>query len=803
MILSIIPLLIFFVVAFFVARLTWRRMASGRFPPLPATAPVAPASARAVEAVVFATLGTILIVLSGTQQSYGGYLLMLGDISNPLALAVVTATIVALLLVLLAALLSWLGRSTGAFITSAAAVIAYGLFLNAGHTPAFGLIKSSNRTSTVLLTINASGEDVPGARLWVNGVDLGALPYHGTLGEFLAKVPVWKEPPADYETDTTDRIHYYFSANPNTVHERRWITFNLPPIPNADGQFAHEDEGKEKVKYYARVQYAGEWALATGNSGGGGGGGGLFFSAQSNFGITLPERQKRLDTLLNIARANDYHVDAAWLAAAETFRSDGIDAILKARDDEPQMQNIWDTWARSKYPVDSATTPDAAWAIFQRICDDADAANSYETMTPQGRALELLAPRLPADRLLRAAGDMLRQVRGGYSYSFGTRFGEFHFATQSEGRTLANPAARDSVARPNAFVTAHALWVFHQAQLKAGVSPTLIQARVVPDLLRLNPVGETNLRVAAFLGGPLAADFILRHDWHAQVEYSNFDDRFWFHGENVNKWLYLAAHMQDPAAREFRRAHPDELLKLAAQLTPDMSNEIGGDVDFLFEDPNLAARFWPQFSAKMQAGSSFNKLQTLFGFLTRMNAPPDLYLEAWRKHASDAFSDPTGDLARLAKIDDPARRQAVINVMRTADVPKERLRWGYQTDTAARSAMNTALDAAERPQVNALANRRLLEIRQLTRPTDLARIANWLRHSNDTPASLPDLLAVDTNPQLRQLAIQPLALRPTSEHRALLATLAQDPDPAVQQAAQQALKDLATLRTSPPPTSER
>jgi HEAT repeat protein len=154
------------------------------------------------------------------------------------------------------------------------------------------------------------------------------------------------------------------------------------------------------------------------------------------------------------------------------------------------------------------------------------------------------------------------------------------------------------------------------------------------------------------------------------------------------------------------------------------------------------------------------------------------------------------DLSELANISDAKVRAAAVAEFRQGGMLPAMVGI-FSTEEYTR-----VLDAAANPEPDFRCRRLLPVVKALKLPEELERLIHWLK-SEDAPVRMPELLAVDGDAHLRLAAAQTLALQPTPGRRELLERLTNDGDSAVQQAAQQALKDVATLRTSPLPTSQR
>lgn len=775
---------------------------------LPSPAPRASRTARTLEAFVLAMAATIIIAIAATDNSTGGYMLILDELRPEYAAVNIAMFVAVVAVTALAIGLTWLGRNRLGFTLLATGLTCYGLVLNAGRYPAQWFVPASFVEPYCHYTIQISGANVQGAELWVNGVYLGKMPYTTTLDEFEAKVPYWTEPPADYETDVENVYHYeWFGAFSRPMH--RWIKLDFPRRPTTAERTQGTTLPSERKTYYARVRYAGQWGLATGGGGSGGGlSSGLVFHLSSYADVEFLDRQRRLETLLNKARLADYCVGEDWFKAIETYNEDGWFALVAAAEKDPLMAQVMDAWAAWRYGLDKVSDADSGWRAFERICDEADAQQQYLTASVAGRAVELLVPILPQERLLDRAIAWIRKanmfnyfwwrtndrLEFGYTKralgSMGSG-GKVHFNFYGSGTGRGFLPA-------SGFAVAHAVWKLNETlRTQGGVEPNAVRQNLAPEILcwQYQSLSDMPLRVIAYLGGAEVDRFLLRQNWGADPESLPRETSFFIGRGQVNKWLYLLAYLNDEAGSRFRSENADKIMALAdARYEGPYYSSRLPDIDFIFSDTNMARQYWPRFAELTRQKAQDYALQQQWRYLLKMGAAatPDMFVEAWRSTEID-YMDSGNALELLYDLKPPLQQKVVDALVQEVREHPENIKEG---------GSNAPEKMISRLQEHALGSKMqaqavgLFSTLQKDLNDDAGRLRKnvplWLEHAqSDSP--LVEMLAEAESPELRRMAIGALMALATPRHRELLGRLMQDADPAVQAAAREADAQLQTL----------
>lgn len=774
---------------------------------LPASAPPAARIARIVETTVLGAAGILILAIAATSRSTGGYLLMLDEISPAYATVNVLMFLGAAAGVALALVIAYRGRTAGGALVLTLFLIAYGLALNAGSYAGKLFVSAEIVKPVIEYTMDVSGENVRGAELWVNGVCLGKTPFRTTMDAFEATTPYWPEPPSDYETDKGE-IPRYEPRGVNVGHHRRWTAFMLPA--RRDGDY------EQRRKYYARVRYAGEWGLWEGNSSSGSGGSAVTRRAYSVLGVVFPERQKRLDALLDKARLAGYDVTPEWFQTIETYDEDGWIALRRAVPDEPEMMAVLDAWATWRYGLDKVTDADSAWRAFEGICEEADAKKQYLTPSVAGRAVELLVSKLPEDRLLDRAVRLIRSA-GLFHYLTWRMNGRLQFGYVAEGRavSLGGDGGISSRAfggkigsRPfpaSGFPVAHAVWALsEQYAADPSTQPNVIQQRIAPELVRWHSGAglPDPLLVAASFGGPGIDRFLLRQNWWTDGRGLDWEDRLHTGGREVNKWLYALAHLNGKAGHEFRCDHAAVVMDMADTAclggSPWPSEE---DVDFVFLSPPLAKEYWPRFARIVREHTHDGKLEPQWRYLLRLGdaATAEMFVDAWRETPIEHGELETA--ARLLPRIAPPLREQVIGALVECVQHSDANPTSYAQGINPKDRVIATLQAYGHGTVEQVEAERLYAALRTGSQDDQRLLRKnvplWLAQTEPN-SPLVGMLAGSEDADLRLMVMAALREHPTPVHVALLTRLLEDPDLSVRKAAEDTASYLRTLSARKP-----
>jgi len=574
---------------------------------------------RRAEALILLMAAMAIFAFTATNTSTGGRLLTLDQYRLGFALTNVVVAVVIGLVILLGAFAVLKGLTSAGVIVVIVALCSYGMLLNGPELLMESLAPEGSTVPASTLSFVMYGTDTKDAELWVNDVRLGTLPYETTFDEFYEKVPYWAEEPNEMKRENRDAWllvkDHRVPGGRSGSFENRWARIRLPKEPvHWDERDSTPHKSEEERTYYVRVKLGGEWGYATGGSGSSGGGGGRYDrrSANVHFGFTFLERQKRIEKLLDVARAYDYEPGGDWFEAIETYNSDGWIAVRQAMDTEPEILKLLDAWARWRYDLDEVSDEKSAWAKFEQTCDDVDQRQYYRSSDVAGRAVELLAAKLGPERLVERAGRLLRRT-GMLSWLTWKMNGRVQFGytnlpegikTGATGRHSWRGIGGGRRTLPiRAYAVAHAVWRLHEllhAEDPNGVN--IVQEKVVTEAIR----------------------------WHPH----NMGLR---HREDVEDGLSL--------------------------LFGDLEAGSG----------SLACEYWPRFAEYARTGSRIHEsLQIQWEYLLEMEpvSTVDMYLEAWA--ASVTYTNAGFAIMMLERLPDEKRHavaRALLDYVETNGAP--------------------------------------------------------------------------------------------------------------------------------------
>ena len=208
-------------------------------------------------------------------------------------------------------------------------------------------------------------------------------------------------------------------------------------------------------------------------------------------------------------------------------------------------------WAVWRYGLDKVADADTAWQAFERIGEEADVQQQYLTPSVAGRAVELLVPKLPQERLLDKASKLIRNtgsfqyfkwdMNGRLQFGYSQRQGGVSLGRSSEGWSSGGRAGSPQFPM-SGFPVAHAVWMLYESQ------PNVIQRRIAPEIIRWQYQAglATPLVIAACFGGPDIDQFLLRQNWHADPHQLEREERVWLMGRD-GPFLFVEAGCKSPS----------------------------------------------------------------------------------------------------------------------------------------------------------------------------------------------------------------------------------------------------------------
>ncbi len=775
---------------------------------------------RRAEAVILLAAATAVFVFTATNTSTGGRLLVLDQLKFGFAVVNAAVAFGVILVVLLGVLITYRkGWTSMGTIIATMALCAYGMLLNRPEHLLESLAPEDSTVPPATLTFAMYGTDAEGAELWINDVKLGTLPCEMTFGEFYEKVPYWAEEPNEMKLENRDAWlvipDYSWPGPGGGSNKMPWARIPLP------GEPAHRDEREssarrksEKRDFYARVKLGEEWGYSTGGAGRSGGGGGRDGRRQTkvSFGFIFPERQKRIEKLLDIARAHDYQPGGEWFETIETYNSDGWIAVRKAMDTEPEMLKLLDTWARWRYGLDEVNDAKSAWLKFEQICDEADTRQFYRTSDVMGRAVELVVPELEPERLVKRAMELIRRItmlswltwemNGRVQFGYTEVPDGMH--TGASGHTWRAMGGGGRGLPISGYAVAHAIWRLHELlQEEDSVGPNIVQEEVVPTAVRWHSHNMSLLRIACHFGGPQLERYLLRQNWRADPKGLPWREKIDFVGNEVNAWLYHLAHLRSPGGREFREEHAEAIFDMTDAICEAEVRDRGDmeeELDFLFHDldcgdRSLAYKYWPRFCEHARTYVHVrDPLRIQLEYLRKMEpvSTVEMYVEAWRETETDS-GDYTSALRVLDELPYEKRRAIAEALVKDVGAKGPAKFDGMSGEELVRKIR----PYLERGNEDERQVRRILERMDKRNGYTRDEIRTWLSEGKPWHP-LVGMLAEESDPGLRVLVMGALVSHPTPENREILSRLLNDPDEGVREAAAEARAKIEQLKNMPP-----
>ena len=395
---------------------------------------------------------------------------------------------------------------------------------------------------------------------------------------------------------------------------------------------------------------------------------------------------------------------------------------------------------------------------------------------------------------------------------YGMVNGHFQFATYP-----------DSGWRPRDGITAGVLPVAHalrclddRLDAEHPHSDNIVERRITPALMRIDPDSQSILDLAAGLGGSAYETFLTRHNWRfrpARDDYSNNTIRLDV-DVTENQWFYRRVTDDSPAGARFRAENTDRILGLAERLIGSTTSGIrrgywDRDLEFLFLDTqgqSLALTFWPRF--KTLAGvdaEPYEKVTVLWAYLARAypDSTPDMFVDAYRDCAgkqrlqNSTFTPldllPAGGKfavldSLLAETDRRLEQEDPVAIRKGRSIYK------MDHDELYMRTLLLPCEPAAKRLVTYIATPENTRRRQT--------IADWIANAR-IHVAVVEGLAASGDPELRVLAVQAALKDPRPAYREVFSRLEADPAQPVREAVKRLKATHDTWLSQPLPRSGR
>ncbi|MBN1591129.1 MAG: hypothetical protein JW888_16565 [Pirellulales bacterium] len=756
--------------------LMWLARRSRRWQPRAGRSPSL--AARIAETTAIAGIGVALLTLLMTYRCYDGMPYALSD-EAPASAGAEYWTVLAIWSAIVAAglLLSWSGRGGLACAVLTVFFCAAGYAVNDGLVLGYKNHVEAIRATPVPIEITLN-DGIRGADVWFNGIYVGKTPIRTTADELFKKVPVLKEQPAEW----TDHKKCYYNRHGNGHRPLGWVHLRPPT------KVISEDMDPEYHEIFARVELNGQRMYAA--SGTWSEGGSRMFGqirpGHVRLAMMLPNWDDETELLIQCARLADYQVDQDWIDAAESYGDRVWEAVRRESEDEPALDRVLDAWATQRYGLAGVRGPDSAWDTFEHIAAEADKQRGYSTDSPPGRAIELILPYLDAERLVDRAAKRITSFRTppATSAAYGERGGQRFFMTLP-------PHAWDSLRLvPRDAVLAHAIWKLDERlDQQDNTRDNPIEQRITPALLRLDARPGNLFTMAGILGGREYEQFVLRHNWRAKPsDWSDFENVERVGSAEVNRWRYLAAHLDSPAGRAFRRKNVGPVFEMSEQIVRDSrdfgSSRFPDSLDYLFFDVadgpgSLAERFWPSFDrlATNEPHSLNEAVAIRWNYLVRMQprCTPERFAEVYRRYGDCRVIQGNSRNSVLARLEPELRFEVLTALVVAAEELPEKNNPGNREFQLRKANADDFVQLRLQVPCEQAADEMLAWLTENSKQHK-ERMSQAERMSKGDQLSDHHLrrLAKAKDAELRRLAIEPIRLRPTSERRAMLRDLLAD-----------------------------
>lgn len=658
------------------------------------------------------------------------------------------------------------------------------------------------------ITLN---DNIPGADVWFNGVYLGKTPIHITDKELFKKVPKLTEPPEAW--NDSKKYHHDIDGKESRPLSRINLT---PPTRIA----YHQDEPKQ-LDFYARVELNGQkmyrgWYCVSESAGSRMRGN--IQPGHIKLGMFLPRWEKEVDQLLQRLRFNNYQVDDAWIAAAESYEPHVWQTMRRLSKNEPELNQAIDAWVTRRYKLDGVRGPESANDVFNHIVTETEKQLLFNSDSPAGRAIELLVPYLDVKSFVNQTEAMLdsfpKHCEGPVPYNSFYPSGQFS--------TTLYPEHSHLKILTETIVSLYATWKLDERlDRQDNQQDNLIEQRIVPALLRHNYNGNSNtFTMAKNLGGSIYEQFVLRHihgethfnpNLHGYNPYSNCPWGGW-----KDNWWFLTFSIDSEAGQAFRQKYANDLLKISREIVakqdhlwPAPDSHIG----YLFRDlPNhqecLAVQFWPDFNqlAYGKNGQDPEGAQIRWAYLAEIQkyTKPKMFVDVYRRFADkNRIIQGNVDKCVLTKLEPDLQRKVLETLLKEAkkslkekksdDIILATHRANYDDFLQLKHLIPSEQSAAE-----------MLDWINEDPKEQEQRIKRVKRMAKRDLLSIHHLrkLAEAKDPKLRRLAFAPIRKSPTTERRELLQKLLKDPDKQIRAEAEKLDQKLKALPNQPLPVQK-
>jgi hypothetical protein len=443
-------------------------------------------------------------------------------------------------------------------------------------------------------------DQLAGADVWMNGVNLGKTPIEISARELFSKVPDWpNESPEKKAVHDDAPGNRWTDSSGKTYSRWGWCPLHTRPHIPRSSQIYFKVDFKGIPGY---SQIAGQQHLKPGTPN---------ESHLVQLDTVFPQWDQEIETLLDRARLQDYSIDEAWKAAFQSYGEFGERALEVCLSKESRMARLKDIDPALNAMLRDVKDSASAWRLLMKIEDEARRTRSYDSGSSNGLAVDQIVPMLDPQQLIDHALELLRTTKNPDPSSYGNwpdgRFATYESSDRKPGEEAALFPIAQAVWRldqaldmqPPAASTGNAansrvdLETILGTKIYPGMSDTvepsddnIFERLLTPELLRMSYYDHPNrLKYAEILGGSAYEVFLLRNDWQTPATDSFSGESIGDHSNYVNKWYARLMRLRSRLGSVFRRQQQSNLLEIARNGLTSFSlstHLFSGDLNFLF-----------------------------------------------------------------------------------------------------------------------------------------------------------------------------------------------------------------------------
>ena len=644
-------------------------------------------------------------------------------------------------------------------------------------------------------------DSIPGAMLWINGEQVGELPLSIDREELKKYDKVPKTFDGSRLRDNAYRDRTYLYSNDSYL----WGV----GFPKRDPMFEWNrclipTQNREAFDYRISVNDCSSYTKS--------------IRAQSNYrtnehrfliDLRFKEWERQLTGLADVARLNDYQVSNEWCDAILSYEKRGWHFLRELHEHEPATRRLSDDVATRAYQLNDVSSASDAWRKLETIISDAVAQQIYDSQGIEGRAVELLAAKLPLEKLIDRAIQLTTDGQGVISQSYERHDwpNDLRIRQYLPQQGISNETGDAAIA--------HAIWYLRTSAAEPVVINEL-QAKLTPVLL-----ANRSLQDANFIGGPLNDELTRRQfKFSARESQRSPDDKI----KKYTRYRHLKKliELDSPAGIQARLRFENEIIQLLkngmsphseqSEIVPFRirgysEDHLKENVGFLFlsngDSPNrnsLGWKIWPH--VRTLAAADNRSLPIKWNYLACL----------WPESNVQMFVD--------TYLESDAHRYGPPTVLTTSSTLPTDVRFKIlnQILQSLKSRQRTMLASDEESSEWAQMEKHIFQIEHSIQDLTCRGAAKIFlklesaRSARERPEQLRELMACDryhddhvellaehSNPVFRSAALLPIQFHPTKRRRAVLETLLQDNDDRIRSEAETVSAELKKLRTSPLP----